>query len=389
MARAHAARSTVPALAAAVALLLVAALAIVFWPHGDEREVTAEFPRAVALYQGSLVKILGVTVGEVDSVKPAGDRVIVKLHYDGKQKVPSNAKAVVISPSIVGDRFVQLTPAFKTGDTQLPDHAHLGLDRTATPLELDDIFGSLNNLTVALGPNGANAPDASGKGALTRLLDTTARNFGGQGVQFNKTLTNLGKLTETLYDNKDELFSTVTQVEQFTHALSANDDTIRRFNDSLASGAGMLAGERQELGQVLTNLGIAMQEVRGFVRDNKTALGQNITGLERISRILVKNRHNLDEILRTVPVAAENLVLAGNVPNTTLDTRVAMGETVSKLTTNPGTYICAILGQYCSGQLAGLLNLIKAPARTAPFGANVRVVEPVDRTLGGLVEVDR
>src|SRR5690606_10466164 len=117
-------------------------------------------------------------------------------------------KAAVISPSIVGDRFIQLTPAWTSGP-ELADGARLGLDRTATPLELDEIFGSLNDLTVALGPDGANRPDASGTGALTRLLDSTARNFGGQGAQFNATLKNLGKLTQTLADNKDDLFGTV------------------------------------------------------------------------------------------------------------------------------------------------------------------------------------
>ena len=124
--------------------------------------------------------------------------------------MPADAKAAVISPSIVGDRFVQLTPAYTGGDV-MADNAHLGIDRTATPLELDEIFRSLNDLNIALGPNGANKADASGIGPLTRLLDSTARNFGGQGVQFNKTLKNFGAFTKTLADNKDELFGTLSQ----------------------------------------------------------------------------------------------------------------------------------------------------------------------------------
>ena len=56
-------------------------------------------------------------------------------------------------------------------------------------------------------------------GPLTRLLDSTARNFGGQGAQFNKTLKNLGAFTKTLSDNKDELFGTLSQVEEFTKTL--------------------------------------------------------------------------------------------------------------------------------------------------------------------------
>src|SRR5690349_370945 len=215
-------------LAAVVVVLLVLALLLVF-RGSDTKTITAEFPRTVSLYKGSDVKILGVAVGKVDEVTPAGTKVIVKLHYDAKYKIPDNAQAAVISPSIVGDRFIQLTPVYR-GGAVMKDDAKLGLDRTATPLELDEIFGSINDLTEALGPDGANKPDENGTGALTRLLNSTAKNFGGQGVQFNSTLRNLAKLTKTLADNKDELFGTVSEVEKFTRTLAANDDAVRQFN---------------------------------------------------------------------------------------------------------------------------------------------------------------
>ena len=83
----------------------------------------------------------------------------------------------------------------------LDDGATLQTDRTAVPLELDQIYQSLDDLTVALGPDGANA-----KGALTDLLETTAANFGGQGAKFHQTIQDFSQLTGTLDDNKEELF---------------------------------------------------------------------------------------------------------------------------------------------------------------------------------------
>ena len=74
----------------------------------------------------------------------------------------------MISPSVVGDRFIQLGPAY-TGGPVLPDNSRLGIDRTAVPVELDDIFKSIDNLALALGPEGANKD-----GALSRLVDSTA-----------------------------------------------------------------------------------------------------------------------------------------------------------------------------------------------------------------------
>jgi phospholipid/cholesterol/gamma-HCH transport system substrate-binding protein len=217
-----------------VAALVVAALVTFVFNRGDQKTLTADFPRTVSLYEGSDVRVLGVPVGKVDSVTPSGTQVIVKMHYDPNVQIPANAKAVIVSPSIVGDRFVQLTPAY-TGGQVLANGATLNENRTAVPLELDQIYSSLDDLTTALGPNGANQ-----KGALTDLLNTTAANFGGQGAKFHRAIQNFSKLSGTLADNKDNLFGSVRELEGFVHTLARNDHTVRSYNQSLAQVSHML-----------------------------------------------------------------------------------------------------------------------------------------------------
>ncbi|MET3961283.1 phospholipid/cholesterol/gamma-HCH transport system substrate-binding protein [Marmoricola sp. OAE513] len=373
----------------AIVVLLVGAVLLIL-PGSDTKSITADFPRSVSLYKGSDVKILGVAVGKVDEVTPLGTKVRVKFHYDAKYDLPKDVKAAVISPSIVGDRFVQLTPVYR-GGAKLGDNAKLGVDRTATPLELDEIFGSINNLTVALGPDGANKPDSTGTGALTRLLDSTAKNFGGQGVKFNQTLKNLSKLTKTLADNKDELFGTVSEVEKFTQALAANDDTVRRFNDSLASGAGLLADERGDLAKVLKNLSVAMTEIRSFVAENKAALSTNIKGLNQISKVFVKNRKQLEESLTYAPAALNNLALTYNETAGTLDTRANIGETVNQLTAKPSVVLCALVPDAC-GPLTSILKLLGLgrPSALTPETASLLTAPNLgNNTLADVLGVPR
>ena len=383
-------RGVNPAIAAGLVVVLLVGAVLLLLPGSGQKHVTAEFPRAISLYKGSDVKILGVAVGKVDEVDPSGTKVIVKFHYDSKYKVPADAKAAVISPSIVGDRFIQLTPVYKGGEV-MRDNERLGLDRTATPLELDQIFGSITDLTTALGPEGANKPGPSGTGALTRLLDSTARNFGGQGVQFNQTLHNLSQLTKTLADNKDELFGTVSEVEKFTQTLAQNDDTVRKFNDSLASGAKLLADEREDFAAVLKNLSVALTEVKSFVADNRNLLSTNIKELNQLSKVLVKNRAALDETLTAAPVALNNLFLAYNETTVTLDTRANVGETVTKLTSTPSVVLCALVPDACGPltSVVKLLGLQRAGALDSDGSLRSSEVEPVDPTLGGLVEASR
>jgi phospholipid/cholesterol/gamma-HCH transport system substrate-binding protein len=155
-------------LTAFVVLALLAAVFLLFTNGGREKTMVADFKVANSLYKGNEVRMMGVPIGKVTKIEPLGDRVRITLQYDGDIKLPADAKAVVVSPSVVGDRFIQLGPAY-TGGATLPDNARLGIDRTAVPVELDDIFKSIDNLALALGPAGANK-----NGALSRLVKSTA-----------------------------------------------------------------------------------------------------------------------------------------------------------------------------------------------------------------------
>ncbi len=79
------------------------------------KTLTAHFPRTISIYEGSDVRVLGVPVGTVDTVTPVGHRRGRDDAYDADVKVPADAKAVIVAPSIVGDRFVQLTPVYDGG----------------------------------------------------------------------------------------------------------------------------------------------------------------------------------------------------------------------------------------------------------------------------------
>jgi phospholipid/cholesterol/gamma-HCH transport system substrate-binding protein len=370
-----------------VLLALVVVSAVTFLLGGGHvKTLTAEFPRTVSIYEGSEVRVLGVPVGKIDSVTPSGTDVVVTMHYDADVHIPADAHAVIVSPSIVGDRFVQLTPAY-TGGPVLADGSTLTQDRTAVPLELDQIYSSLDDLSVALGPNGANR-----KGALTDLLDTTARNFGGQGAEFHRTIQSFSRLSGTLADNKDQLFGSVRELEGFVHTLARHDHTVRSFNDSLAKVSHLLSGERGDLAASLHNLGTAMRQVSAFVRDNRQILGRNITGLDRVTQILVKQRAALAETLRDAPLALNNLLLTYNPEAGTLDTRANLGEIGHQIQSDPATFLCGILdqtdhgGQACDAAQQILVRnrpgaLARRPGPTS--------YERIDPSLAGLVEDGR
>jgi phospholipid/cholesterol/gamma-HCH transport system substrate-binding protein len=343
---------------AVVVALLGAAFAV--WPRSHSTHVTGMFARAVGLYPGSDVRILGVPVGTVTSVTPEGNQVAVEFEYDDAIKVPATAEAAIVSPSLVSDRYVQLLPAYTSGPV-MTTGSTIARDHTAVPVELDRITQSLDDLMVALGPNGANK-----SGALSRLLDTGARNLKGQGGAIHDTNHDLSLALQTLAGGKDDLFSTVKNLQSFTSTLAVNDSQVRRLNGDLASVSDQLAGERGDLGAALKNLAIALSETSTFVHDNRAVLTTNISQLTAVTTTIARQRDALAETLTNAPVAVSNLNHAYNPISGTLDTR----NNAAQLD-DPALLICALIngptGTGNTDLCKNIQSLLKVPA--PPAGA--------------------
>jgi len=328
-------------LTAFVVIALVAAATIMLTGGDDTRYVTVDFKQANSLYEGSDVRILGVPVGRVESMTPKGDVVRVKISYEGKYKLPDDVKAAIVSPSIVGDRFVQLAPAYSGGPV-LPNNAVLNIERSAVPLELDQIYTSLDDLSVALGPHGANK-----NGSLSTLIDNSAESLDGQGEQVNETIKNFSKLSQTLSNNKDELFGSVDEVQTFVAMLKENDSSVRSFNDSTAKVSTVLEGERDDLAATLKALSLALNDVHSLIKDNRTALRGNVDDLTSLSETLADNRESLEETIKAAPTALSNVGLTYNEKYGTLDTRTNLLEALTGGggVLDPKVLLCTLLGE--------------------------------------------
>jgi phospholipid/cholesterol/gamma-HCH transport system substrate-binding protein len=375
------------ALAMACVLALVASVAL-WWVFAgaNGRKVTALFGAAVGLYQGSDVRVLGVKVGTIDEVTPEGKLVRVVMTLDRDVKVPADAQAVVVAPSVVSDRYVQLAPAYTAGPT-MGDNVLIPRERTATPVELDELYASLDKLTTALGPNGANKD-----GSLSDLLTSAAKNLDGNGQALNDTIKNLGDATRTLSGSKEDLFATVDNLSSFTAMLAANDSQVRDFNSQLADVAGFLADERENLGAALTELATALGQVQGFIKDNRAVLKSNVDKLASITGVLVKQRAALAETLDVAPLALGNLQNSYNAASGTLDTRADINELnqpplvlVCKLIqqVEPGSVPLA-LSQVCSQLEPVLTGVLPLPTPAEALGSLSQGKLPLPLPLGGV-----
>jgi virulence factor Mce-like protein len=310
-----------------VAAALVTGGVLLYQANHRGNQVTAYFTEAIGIFPGSTVRILGVPVGTVDAVQPQGSTVKVTMTVNAGVPVPADAKAVVVSASVVADRYVQLTPAYTSGP-QLAAGAVIPASRTAVPVEVDQIYTSLNRLTQALGPNGLNK-----HGALSNLVKTGAANLTGNGANLHAMITQFSALSKTLGDNSGNFFATITNLQRFTAMLKTNDGQVRLAEQQLANVSSFLASDRQDLAAALNELATALGQVQGFIANNRGLLKSNVAKLASITHVLVAERASLAEALDTIPVAVDNVVNAYDAANHTLDGRGDLNE----LSMGPGS----------------------------------------------------
>ncbi len=318
-----------------LAVVLAVGVLVTFGDDKNVKTVTAHFPRAVSIYQGSDVRILGVNVGTVTAVVPEGNSVRIEMEYDDKYDVPAEANAAIITPTLVSDRFVQLGPAYTEGPV-LADGADIALADTGVPVELDRIYTALRDLAVTLGPNGINK-----NGTLNNTLRAGAKTLKGNGARGNQMLRNLSQAAVTFGQGSGDLFETVTQLAEFSTTLAENDEIVRAFMQDLAGVSEQLAGERDELQAALASLADAVGTVQAFVQNNRKALVTDVEKLTRVVKNINSERESLDTALMTAPVAIGNLTLAFNNESGSIGSRLGVEGNIADI----DGFLCTIVQQ--------------------------------------------
>ena len=197
--------------------------------------------------------------------------------------------------------LVQLSPPY-TGGPLMTSGADIPTSRVHTPVEVDELFSSLDELGKALGPNGVDR-----NGSLGDLFHVTAQNLDGNGQRLHDTIVGLAKALPALSGNAKQLTSLLDDLDTLSRALANHDDTVSAFYRDLATATAQLAGERQDIATALSTLQTALGQLGTFVQDNRAALSANIGNLITVSNALLAHQRELIETFDVLPLTISNL----------------------------------------------------------------------------------
>jgi phospholipid/cholesterol/gamma-HCH transport system substrate-binding protein len=286
--------------------------------RGGGTTVSALFDSSVGLYKGSDVEVLGVSVGSVTAVTPEGDQVRVTMRLDRGRSVAADTGAVIVAPTLVSDRYVQLTKPYTSGAKLA---AGATITTTAVPVEVDQLYQSLDSIAKDLGPEGANK-----NGALSNLLKVAAANLQGNGKDINTMIGEFGKATGTLADSGDDLFATIGNLESINKVLAQHDTSVAGINRQFAAVTQELAGDRDDMAAAVANLGDAMADLDDFIKDNREQLRNSVSKLVGPTQVLVKQKKSLQEAVKTIPLALQDFLAAYDVTSNTVEGRADLNE---------------------------------------------------------------
>lgn len=262
--------------------------------------VVAYFDNSNGIFVGDDIRIKGVPVGRIESIEPQPKRVKITFWFDDKYKVPAAAKAVILSPTLVATRAIQLTPAY-TGGPTLQNNAIIPEDRTAVPVEFDAFRQQLERLTALLQPT-----EPQGVSALGALVDTAADNLRGQGPAIREAVVKLSQAVSALADHSSDIFSSVKNISTLVSALRDSTELIRRLNQNLASVTGLLTNNPTEVADAAKNLNDVVGDLKSFVAENREALGTTSDKLASVSQALTDSTDDIKQLLHIAPTTLSN-----------------------------------------------------------------------------------
>ncbi|HEX2090629.1 MAG TPA: MCE family protein [Actinomycetota bacterium] len=273
--------------AKAVALSLVGALLLSGCAFGGSEAAPtykANFQRAIQVFPAVKVRILGVAVGHVIRVKNIRDFVQVEFEItDPAVKLPANVQAAVLPQSLLGERSIQLIPAYQGGPV-FPHGGTIPISRTAVPAEPDEVLRSLQDYLGRLDPK-----------VVTKFVENAAGALEGNGAAFNQTIRSAANVFRVLNAKRDDLAELFVQLNNLTLALSTRQQAMGELIRSYNAVVGTITRNRRALEGTIDGLRDAAVQLASLLDSHHNSIRQSVQNLTRTGRTLgrAENAFNL------------------------------------------------------------------------------------------------
>jgi phospholipid/cholesterol/gamma-HCH transport system substrate-binding protein len=208
--------------------------------------VKARFKDVLDLVPQSGVKVNEVPVGRVESIQlaPDGWTAEVTMLVNGNVDLPANALAMLRQSSLLGEKYVELSPPPPDKATgKLADDALIPIERTNRNTDIEEVLGALSMLL-----------NGGGIEQLQNIAQEMNAALSGNEGDIRRTLNSVDDLVSTLDESKSDITHAIDGVDKLAGTLNNEKDKLAGAIDSLGPGLKVLTDQRSQLVRMLQSL---------------------------------------------------------------------------------------------------------------------------------------
>jgi phospholipid/cholesterol/gamma-HCH transport system substrate-binding protein len=246
---------------------------------------SAYFSEAGGIKPDSDVRVSGLSVGRVSSVKLDRTKVLVTFTVDDSVALGNRTEASIKTETVLGTKMLEITPR---GDGTL--QGPIPIERTRAPYDLPDALGDLTSTISALDTT-----------KLSSALTTLANTFKDTPPDLKVALEGVAQFSSTL-DNRDaKLRSLLANANKVVSVLGKRSDQIANLVINANALLAELLTQRNSVDALMTNISAATRQISAVVGDSRTQLKPALDKLNGVLSILDDHKKELQRTLYLIP----------------------------------------------------------------------------------------
>jgi len=255
-------------------------------PPGDSYKLTAVFGDVLNLPQRAQVKLDGVVVGQVTTIKLDNYRGVVAMAIARNIRLPGGTTAEIRFTTPLGEDYVSLTRPAQASGPDLTDGSTLGESQTSSAPTIEDTFALLSAVL-----------NGGGLDQLRTIIVELNKAFGGHEPQARDLLDQLGRLVSALNARTGDIDHALTALNTLSAELNGQSSVIAKGLDSIAPALQVLASEAGDFDALLTHLGRLGQVGARVIDQSRDAFLADLRELGPVVDALVGIRGQLGSTL--------------------------------------------------------------------------------------------
>ncbi|MGW5747575.1 MCE family protein [Amycolatopsis sp. NPDC003861] len=252
---------------------------------------TARFTDATSVNPGDEVRMAGVRIGQVDSVRVVERRLAdVEFSVGRTHRLTASASVTIRYRNLVGQRYLAVDPGATDTSPTLAEGAQIPLDRTRPALDLTALFNGFKPLFQALSPNDVN-----------QLSFEIIQVLQGEGSTIDSLLRHTASLTSTLAGKDALIGQVIGNLNTVLDTLNAQGDQFDTLVDTTAQLVTGLAADAKPIGQAIGGLGELTTATAGLLEQGRQPLKDSVVALGDLSKNLADNTPVFQQFIDNLP----------------------------------------------------------------------------------------